>query len=340
MRRLPAVLLLALLPSAAAAQAARTVPDTVFTRAQRLVTGGNGADGRAIVDSVLRAVPPGSADYAEALYWRAALAETAAEAERAYLRLAVEYPLAPRTDAALFRLGQLELTRGNTPVARGRFERIVTDFPDSPLVGRAQLSLARLHLEARRAPEGCRAVGAGQAAAPAADVELVNQLGYLERQCRAAGVATTAATTAAAAADVAAEEPARDPAPRDEPAPAERVPGERAPAERAAERTPPPDTARPAPAAARPPARAPRPAARSTTAPGFSVQVAAFDRAQPATAVVAELKADGWDARVDRDGAWHRVRVGRWATRAEAAAAVKRLATQGVTGFVTGVGGR
>ena len=79
MRRLPVVLLLSILPSALLAQgAARTVPDSVFARAQRLVTGGNGADGRAIVDSVLQAVPPGSPDHAEPLYWRAALAETAA----------------------------------------------------------------------------------------------------------------------------------------------------------------------------------------------------------------------------------------------------------------------
>jgi cell division protein FtsN len=70
------------------------------------------------------------------------------------------------------------------------------------------------------------------------------------------------------------------------------------------------------------------------------VQVAAFDDAAPARALATKLRGQGFEARVDADGPWHRVRVGFYATRGEAAALAKRLKEQGVEGFVTGVGGR
>jgi cell division septation protein DedD len=81
-------------------------------------------------------------------------------------------------------------------------------------------------------------------------------------------------------------------------------------------------------------------AARASTRPGFAVQVAAFDEAAPARALAAKLRGQGFDARVDTDGPWQKVRVGFFATRAAAAAQAKRLDAQGVKGFVTGVGGR
>jgi cell division septation protein DedD len=99
----------------------------------------------------------------------------------------------------------------------------------------------------------------------------------------------------------------------------------------------PPRVVEPATHAADAPAAAPRATPR---APGFSVQVAAFDRAEPARALAEKLRKDGWDARVDTDAQWQRVRVGYVATRAEATELAKRLMEKGVNGFVTGVGGR
>ncbi|HEY0969698.1 MAG TPA: SPOR domain-containing protein, partial [Gemmatimonadales bacterium] len=86
-----------------------------------------------------------------------------------------------------------------------------------------------------------------------------------------------------------------------------------------------------------------RPAARPATTPpprggNFSVQVAAFDRVAPAEALVADLREKGIDARIDADEQWHRVRIGYFATREEAAALAKRLKESGITGFVTGIG--
>jgi cell division septation protein DedD len=369
MRRLPALLALVLVPAAAAAQTPvtptssappagpRTAADSLYLRAQRMVMNGAGTDGRAIVDSLLKAARPGSADYATALFWRAALAETAAEAERDYLRLTIEYPLSTHTSDALYRLGQLELTRGNRQLALSRFERLTADFPDSPQRPRALLGMGKIYLETRRQPQGCAAVAEAQQTARPQDVEVRNQATFLLRQC--VGVNTTDARvgqgttpSAAAAPTTAAVEPA--PAEPTEPVEAPATAPTRT-TERAGESargtpatpartataptttTPRPAASTPKPAPAKP--AAPAPAARPSR-PGFAVQVAAFGDVAQARALVATLREQGVDARVDRDGTWHKVRAGHFATRAEASAHAKRLEAKGVRGFVTGVGGR
>ena len=390
MRRSLALLSLLLLPAAAAAQTPvtptadtgpRASADSLYLRAQRMVMNGAGTDGRAIVDSLLRAARPGSAAHAEALYWRAALAETAAEAERDYLRLTIEYPLSARTADALYRLGQLELTRGNRTLALSRFERLAADFPDNPQRGRALLGMGRIYLDQRRLPQGCAAVAEAQRVARAQDVELRNQVTFLSRQC--VGVNTTNARVAdGAAADpaaAAAADPAAAPtapasaAPVEEPVPAPaedsakestkeaageavktppkastgapakapvKAPARSAPSAAAPARAAAPTAApRPTPAP-RPVAPAARPAPRPSSRPGFAVQVAAFDELAPARALAAKLRDQGFDARVEADGPWQKVRVGFHATRAEASALAKRLKAKGVEGFVTGVGGR
>jgi len=85
---------------AAPARASTPPSDSIYQRARRLVSEGDGAAGRAIVDSILRAAAEGTPVYGDALFWHGALAETAAEAERDYRRVIVEYPLSRYADDA------------------------------------------------------------------------------------------------------------------------------------------------------------------------------------------------------------------------------------------------
>jgi cell division protein FtsN len=66
------------------------------------------------------------------------------------------------------------------------------------------------------------------------------------------------------------------------------------------------------------------------------VQVAAYDARPGAEALAARLVARGFDARVTggADGTPFRVRVGRFATRAEALAAQRDLRRRGLAGWV------
>src|SRR5687768_15491637 len=97
MRRYVSLLCLSLAPftAVAAQQPEGADSDTTFLAAQRLVVEGRGQEGRAIIARELAAAPEGSPRYVEALYWRAALAATAADAERDYKRIIIEFP-APR----------------------------------------------------------------------------------------------------------------------------------------------------------------------------------------------------------------------------------------------------
>jgi septal ring-binding cell division protein DamX len=84
--------------------------------------------------------------------------------------------------------------------------------------------------------------------------------------------------------------------------------------------------AAPAPETPRTPAPAPAPRPAETrqappSGPVWSVQAAAFNTRSEADGLVTDLKARGYDARVDGTAAPFRVRFGQFATRAEAAAA-------------------
>lgn len=76
---------------------------------------------------------------------------------------------------------------------------------------------------------------------------------------------------------------------------------------------------------------------RAAEPPGFSVQVAAYSSRRDADALSARLKARGFAVRVAQVAGgqvpW-RVRIGRYATRAEATAAVRRVRNAGLQGIV------
>ena len=311
------------------AQAAPSA-DSAFHRARRLVSEGHGAAGRAIVDSVLSAAPAGSAQAAEALWWRASLAATSTDAERDYRRLAVEYPVSPRAEDALLRLAQLELTRGNREQAVRHLERLALEHPNGASRPRASYWMARIKFEMNDATGACAAIAHARASTPPEEVELRNQIDFTARRC--ARIETARQSDSAAVATTPAESSAAPTTTASAPTPAATVPA-RAPAT-----TTRPATTRPAPAATTPaPGRAPATgtvAAPAGPARTFAVQVAAFDTRRSADALVSKLKASGHAARVDGTAAPFRVRIGSYRTREAAVAAQKQLAQRKIDGFV------
>lgn len=175
------------------AQASSQPTESVFVRAQRMVTAGQDSAGRAVVDSVLRATAEGTPRYAEALFWRATFSKTAAAAERDYRRIAVEYPISPRAQESLFRLAQLEMTRGDRASARAHLTRIQREHPSGSMSTRANVMLAQLSFGDGDTVAGCAAVAAARENLTAADVELRNQLNYYQPRC--ANLATTVGDT-------------------------------------------------------------------------------------------------------------------------------------------------
>lgn len=174
-----------------------TATDSVFLRAQRLVAEGQGDSGRALVQQALDSAPPGSSRYAEALYWHAVVAATAADAERDLRTIVVSYPLSARSADALLRLAQLEMTRGDDDQALEHLQRILVEHPDSPDKSRAEFWMARVLFDKGNAPRACARLADAARSTPASQVELRNQIDYLNQQC--AGVDTTAVVPASGA---------------------------------------------------------------------------------------------------------------------------------------------
>ncbi|MCY7379478.1 MAG: SPOR domain-containing protein [Gemmatimonadaceae bacterium] len=325
----------------------RPATDLLFRRARRAVADGNGVAGRALVDSLQRAADPATPAYGDALYWHGALAPTAAEAERDYRRVIVEYPLAYYAEDALLAIAELEQARGDRAGALAHLQRYVKDYPSSAGRGVAALGAARLAFEQRDATLGCSMIAVARSAVVTTDLELRNQVEYHGRQCTASVTTATASPerTAPVTATPASVPPASV---RAASAPVASAPAASAPVASA----PPASVAtssitrsQPAPVAARPPARptTPRTAASpNTPAPRpelgrrmYTIQLAAYDTRPPAEQLVRKLAQRNVTARVSGSTKPFRVRLAYYRTRQEASSVVAALKARGIIGFVT-----
>lgn len=278
--------------------------DPVYARAQTLVSEGQGAAGRALVDSMYRATAPGSGERAEALFWRATLAPTAADAERDYRAIVVDHATSPRVEDALLRLAQLELARGDRPAALRNLQRLSTEFPGSGQSARTSYWTARVLFEQNDLTAACAANAQALARAAVTDVELRNQIEFQQQRCR--GAVVTAPPPIAPPATP------RDASPS---IPVDAV------------------VLQPAPSAA--PVTPAAPAART-----YSVQVAATNTRASAQTIVNRMSARGYQARIDGTAAPFRVRVGRHDTRAAAARVLNEMKAKGIDGFIAVIEGR
>jgi cell division septation protein DedD len=297
-----------------------SISDSLFRRAEQLVQDGRGEAGRALVDTLLAASRPGSPQHAQALYWRASLASDAAEAERGYRRVIVEYAATRWAGDALLNLAQLELARGEQEQALVHLYRFEREHPTHESRARATFWLARLHFDRKNDPRGCAALATARVVASPADVELRNQIDYYAQRCIGIDTATAPAHPIAVAAAPANAPPATpvaasSPATRSVPA----VPPPRA-ADRDSQRV----------------ALASDSVARGQAgAGGYTVQVAAYDARPAAEALIQRLKTGGYTARLASSTRPFRVRIGRYDSRADAVAAQQRLKAKGIEGFVT-----
>jgi len=256
--------LVGLLQPTTAELAAQTT-DSTLARIARLVSRGDRQGAHAAADSLLASTAPDTPAFAEALYWRAFAAASAADAERDYLRVAIEYPLSPRAEDALLLLSQLEFARGDRASALRHLDRLVRDNPTGRNTGRASFWTARIAFDTGDTLRACAALSMARMQLAPTDIETRNQVEYFLPRCVTRTV--------------------------------ERMDSSSAPTTR--------PTAPPA-------------------GPEFSLQVAAFKTNREAQALASGLKKRGFDVRVAHQGTWYRVRIGRYATRAEATSAQTR----------------
>lgn len=187
---------------------------SALMRARQLASDGKIAEGRRLIDSVLKVTPTESAVYADALYWRASNAATAADAERDYRRLLIEAPLSVRAEDALLRLAELQESRGDRRGASEHLQRFMLSYAKHSERPRVALSLVRLLFEQgpRQTARACEALRAARDEVPPQNAEMRNQLEYYAPRC------AYAEASPAPAADTASPPAAADTAPRRAPA--------------------------------------------------------------------------------------------------------------------------
>jgi cell division protein FtsN len=294
--------------------------DSIFVRAQRMAAEGQGDAARALVQHEIDISPAGSPQYVDALYWRAVVAATAADAERDLRRIIIEFPLSPRNEDALLRLAQLEMTRGDNDQALAHLQRLVIDHPTSPSRARASFWMARVYFDKSQTPAACRSLADALHNTSAAQVEQRNQINFWMQRCHGtdtAAVASSTTDTVASAASAASPSTSASTSPSAAPLPA--------------------------PATSTTTARTTTTTVRSSTTSTqagassvkYTVQVGAYPTRASAESHRKALAARDIDARVVGSAAPYRVRVGRYSTRAAADAAAQRLKAKKISVYVT-----
>jgi len=273
-----------------------------------------------------------------------------------YRRIVVDYPLSPRVEDALIRLAQLEIARGNYEGALKHLNRLAAEHPESPARARAGYWMARAMFDKNDIQGGCAALADALARTTENDAELRNQLTYLNQRCAGVVLAGPAPLTAAPSPpNLPVTQTARDSASPPAVATVSTQPIATSPRDSTSKPSPvasPRDSAsigqvRPAasppvkprevppgviePAASVPSGNAGASAAGSRV---YSVQVAAYNVKSQADAMVARLRKNGYEARVDGTSAPFRVRIGRYATQAQAGAVQRSLKAKQIAGFV------
>jgi cell division septation protein DedD len=288
----PALVLACTLLAAAGSAAAQS--DGRVLAAVRLAQDGRVDSARVALAALEKSVGPADSTYAQVLYAQALVAPTVDDARQRLQRVVTEYPLSSWADDAVVRLGQLEYANGDPAAAARQLEKFRGDFAASPLFPVAALWAGRALLRAQDSLAGCRWVSEG-----------------LGRVGRDAVTRRDLAALASACGSRAA-------APRDSVTPTVA----RADSVRAA---PPPVDATP-PATVTATVTVPAPTAPS--APAWRVQIIAAGSPAEADAALLRARRAGFEAIVVREGNYHKVRVGSFASRADATAAATRVKAQ------------
>jgi DNA polymerase III subunit delta len=310
--------------SAISALPAHAQTDPRLVEIVREAQEGEGDSARIKVQRLLTATSPGDTLYPQILYTQAMVADDAADMRRQLQRVAVEHSSSGWADDALLRLVQLDYASANLDGAARNLERIRQDYPGSPLLPQAAYWAARTYFDQKRPELACRWIAEGMAGA-SGNIELQNQLGYLNQRC----------------AQFAAASPPRDTQPRPTPArDSAQVVGALPPDSGVPlnpsvepERAPPPPS--PAPPVPHPRAATPQPEPRRAdtavaTKPAdastrYRVQITAVRSVATAREIAARVKIKGFNVVTVEEGGLYKVRVGDYPTKADAIAALPEI---------------
>jgi cell division septation protein DedD len=310
--------------SALSTLAAHAQTDPRLVEIIRQAQQGQGDSARLKVQRLLASTSPSDTLYPQIVYTQAMVANDAGDMRRQLQRVAVEYSSSSWADDALLRLVQLDYASGNLDGAARNLERIRLDYPGSSLLPQASYWAARTYFDQKRPELACRWISEGMAASRE-NIELQNQLGYLNQRC----------TQFAAAAPSRDSQPNRTPARDSGQVVGALPPDSGVPLNPGVEPERPSPAPSPAPPAPHPRAATPQPQGRrpDTVAAAkppdastrYRIQITAVRSVATAQSEAARLKSRGFDVVLVEEGGLYKVRVGSYSTKAEAAADLPKV---------------
>jgi hypothetical protein len=288
-RWMAALAVIALAPAVALAQT-----DPRLVAVVRQAQEGHSDSARAAVSQLLQTTQPTDTLYPEILYTQAMVAADAGEMRTNLQRIAVEYTTSDWADDALLRLVQMDYATRNLSGAARNLEKLHADYPASNLMAQTSYWAARVYFDQSNPTLACRWLAEGLAQSQG-NVELQNQLGYLNQRCgnlaAAGGDSTGAARDSSKVASADSTQP----------------------------KTPADSTAAPT----------------GTGKTVYRIQIAAVGNKAAANDAERKARKLGLTVRTLHEKKLYKVRVGQYATRAEAQAAAAGLKVKlGGTPFV------
>jgi hypothetical protein len=166
--------------------------DTRIASAVQLAQTGRMDSARAVVRRLLSTLSPVDTTYPEALYFAGVFAPDAQTVATHLQRVVIEYGRSAWADDALLRLTQLYEAQGDAMATTQAAERLRRDYPESPLVPRADFAGARAYFTLKDDAHGCALIREALAA-NALDVEFRNQVAFYSARCAGVGAAAPAA---------------------------------------------------------------------------------------------------------------------------------------------------
>jgi cell division septation protein DedD len=288
---------------AGASRVATAQSDPRLVDAVRAAQEGRGDSARIAVDRLLAATSPTDSFYPEIIYTQAMVASSAADMRRHLQRVVVEYGASSWVDDALLRLVQMDYAVRNFDGAARSLERLRLDYPSTPLMPQAAYWAARTYFDMNNPGQACRWLANGLAQVQG-NIELQNQLEYLNQRCR---VAMGPSDSTGAGRTDSAGKPDTTASARDTASSADSLRANRGA-----------------------PSGAPAAQADSTPSAGagrtaFRIQVAAVKTAAAAEAAASRVERAGFSTVIIREGGYYKVRAGAYATRDEAQAGTAKL---------------
>ena len=168
---------------------AQTADSVISARAEdvlvrvRRYTSSDVPAARELADSLVNALPSTASAMPAALFAKASIAPSAAEAERGYERIVNDYRFASQVPDALMRLALLENARNNRTGALRHLDRLLRDHSDAPVRSRASLMAGRMRMDANDPARACELLAAAYASAGPKEHDVRDQAATVGAKC-------------------------------------------------------------------------------------------------------------------------------------------------------------